>query len=78
MSGESLAEPSAIRKASETSPQTRWLWGVLALVLALGLALRVAGSLGELWLDGLWSLMVVTPMKSATQVFIGIHHDNNH
>ncbi len=78
MSGESLAEPSAIRKASETSPQTRWLWGVLALVLALGLALRVAGSLGELWLDELWSLMVVTPMKSATQVFIGIHHDNNH
>lgn len=66
------------QKASEASPETRWMWGVLAVVLGLGLALRITGSMGELWLDELWSLTLVMPLKSAGEVFTGIHQDNNH
>lgn len=64
----------------KTAPSSRaiWLWGALAAVLALGIALRVAGSMGELWLDELWSLSLVAPLKRATEVFTQIHHDNNH
>ena len=49
----------------------------MCIVLLLGLALRVGGSTGELWMDEIWSLAIAAQLKSASQVFT-IHHENNH
>lgn len=58
--------------------QPMWFWVVLAAVLATGLVLRIAGSVGELWFDELWSLVLVAPLKTPMEVFTRVHHDNNH
>ncbi len=61
-----------------TGSQPRWFWIALGGVFFLGLVLRVGGSTGELWLDELWSLALVAPLTSASQVFTAIRHENNH
>lgn len=44
----------------------------LALILVLiGVALRIFGALGELWLDEVWNLEAVKPLGSPLQVFFG-------
>src|ERR1700730_1378940 len=72
-----------VRKQPEHGKPSRgfrpmWFWGVLAAVLVSGLALRIAGSAGELWLDELWSLVLVAPLKTPIEVFTRVHHHNNH
>jgi hypothetical protein len=58
--------------------QAKSFWLALALIFAFGLMLRIQGSRGEMWLDEVWSLMLIAPLKSAAQIFTTIHHDNNH
>jgi hypothetical protein len=56
-------------------------WRFHFLVLAIGvlaLGLRLAASWNDLWLDEIWSLRFAQKVGSAGQIFIGIHHDNNH
>jgi len=60
-----------------TGSKRCWFWIALGTMLVLALVLRVVDSTGELWLDELWSLMLVTPLRSAIQVFTQVHHENN-
>lgn len=53
---------------------TAW---VAAITLG-GLALRIAGARGGLWLDEAWSASFATDVATPAGVFLGIHHDNNH
>lgn len=53
----------------------RWLLGGLVL---LGLALRIAGAQGALWLDEAWSAKQAHDAGTPLAVFLNINHDNNH
>ena len=52
--------------------------GLIALATFVGLGLRIAAAQGDLWLDELWSLDLVSHISSPGEVFWGISHDNNH
>jgi len=54
------------------------LWVAVLLIAALGLALRLIGARGDLWLDEIWSLDLVAKIGSIDQIFWRINHDNNH
>ena len=56
----------------------RRFWGLLGAVVALGLALRVAGAQGSLWLDEAWSAVLAHEAGTPLGVFLRINHDNNH
>ncbi len=49
----------------------------MALLLAIGLSLRIAGAQGELFLDEIWTLHLIQPVTDPVRIFT-IHHDNNH
>lgn len=51
---------------------------LLAGIVALAFALRIAGAQGSLWLDEAWSAMLAADVKTPVGVFLGINHDNNH
>jgi Dolichyl-phosphate-mannose-protein mannosyltransferase len=51
---------------------------VLALIVALGLALRIAAAQGALWLDEAWSAVTAHAVGTPMGVFLKINHDNNH
>ncbi len=53
-----------------------WLW--LGALAAIGFALRVAGSLGGLWLDEAVSAIHARDAGTPMGVFLQINHDNNH
>ena len=53
-------------------------WALIGLITLAGLALRLAAARGDLWLDELWSLDLVSHITSPDQVFWAISHDNNH
>ncbi|TIP55024.1 MAG: hypothetical protein E5X68_36155, partial [Mesorhizobium sp.] len=50
----------------------------VAVIGLAGLALRVLGARGDLWLDEIWSLVQLEPLTSIDQIFWRINHDNNH
>lgn len=50
----------------------------VCLLAMLGLWLRWRAAQGELWLDEVWSMTLVAPLRHAGQVFWAISHDNNH
>ena len=74
----SRSELSREASTRMTARQTRWFWIALSTVVFLGFVLRVGGSVGELWLDELWSLVLVAPLTAGSQVFTAINHENNH
>lgn len=47
-------------------------------ILILGLALRVLSARGDLWIDEIWTLNLLTTIRSPGEVFWNISHDNNH
>ena len=51
---------------------------VLAALVVLGAAVRVALARGDLWLDELWSLSFARQITWPWEVLTAIHHDNNH
>lgn len=51
---------------------------IVALIVALGLALRIAGAQGALWLDEAWSAVTAHDVGTPLGVFLKINHDNNH
>jgi hypothetical protein len=53
-------------------------WGAVLLITLAGLGLRIAGALGDLWFDEIWSFALLQPLTSIDQVFWRINHDNNH
>ncbi len=46
-------------------------------IVVLGLALRICGARGDLWMDEITSLRLVEPLHSPGKVFL-LAHDNNH
>lgn len=59
-------------------PATGRCGALLAALLALGLGLRILGAQGDLWLDEVWTLVLLRPITSIGGIFWGINHDNNH
>ncbi|WP_018264991.1 hypothetical protein [Methylosinus sp. LW4] len=53
------------------------LEALIALTL-IGAALRLCAAQGDLWLDEIWTLNLLERAHSFGDVFIGLHHDNNH
>jgi hypothetical protein len=53
-----------------------WLW--LGAIVALGLALRILGARGGLWLDEAASAVQAHDTGTPMGVFLKINHDNNH
>jgi hypothetical protein len=50
----------------------------LVVVLGIATVLRVAAARGDLWLDELWSLSFAREAVTPLDIWMGIHHDNNH
>ena len=51
---------------------------VLACLCLLGWALRVAAARGDLWLDEIWSSIIVAHTTSFRDVVVALPYDNNH
>jgi len=62
-------------RQSRTSAAT--VFAALILLLA-GAILILFGARGDLWLDEIWSLDLLRPVKSLGEIIWGINHDNNH
>ncbi|MBG0812209.1 hypothetical protein IY145_22960 [Methylosinus sp. H3A] len=60
-----------------SSDAPRYFPALIALTL-LGAALRLYAARGDLWLDEIWTLNLLERARSFVDVFIGLHHDNNH
>src|SRR5690349_4887510 len=56
----------------------RRYWWLLGAIVLLGLALRIAGAQGALWLDEAWSAKQAHDAGTPIAVFLNINHDNNH
>ena len=56
----------------------RRFWALIILITVTGFTLRVAASLGGLWLDEAVSAVHVRDTGAAMGVFLRINHDNNH
>lgn len=75
---EAGAAPEPVAQTSGTAAQTYLLWaGILVAALA-GLILRIEGAQGDLWLDEIWSVDLVSQIASIDQVLWRINQDNNH
>ncbi len=64
--------------SGEARSSDRRYQALLALVVATGLGLRVAGAQGGLWLDEAWSAVLAHDVGTQLGIFVGINHDNNH
>lgn len=47
-------------------------------IVALALVLRLEGARGELWIDEVWTLSLLTDVAGVGEIVWGINHDNNH
>jgi hypothetical protein len=56
----------------------RRYWWLLGAIVTLGLALRIAGAQGALWLDEAWSAKQAHDAGTPLAIFLNINHDNNH
>jgi hypothetical protein len=72
--------PSALSHVLTARRNTAaWLLiGAMTLVLVIGTGLRLAGTRGDLWLDEIWTLVLLQPISWVGQIFWGINNDNNH
>ncbi|MGD9635961.1 MAG: hypothetical protein AB7G28_25905 [Pirellulales bacterium] len=75
--------PAHVGSPSDSSPGlqlgSRSRLAVLALIVAVAAALRVAAARGELWLDEVWSIYLVQELvHSPGDVIFRLRYDNNH
>ncbi|MDQ7246736.1 hypothetical protein [Dongia sedimenti] len=64
------------RRLAHRVPAMAWLAGGIA--LSLGLALRIRGAEGDLWLDEIWSLRLVALLREGRFLVESLAVDNNH
>ncbi len=69
---------SARSNDGESARADRWLPVAIGLITLGGVALRILGARGDLWLDEIWSLTLLENAHSVADVFLGVHHLNNH
>src|SRR5262249_34317686 len=55
----------------------RWILIVCVIVAAAGVV-RLIGARGDLWLDEIWTLLLIAPVRSMGEILLDIGHDNNH
>jgi hypothetical protein len=56
-----------------------WRWVVsLSCIVAAGGMVRLIGARGDLWLDEIWTLLLIAPVHSVGGILLDIGHDNNH
>src|SRR5262245_52224281 len=55
-----------------------WLSSAALILIAIGAGLRLAGTRGDLWLDEIWTLVLLQPIRWLGEIFWGINNDNNH
>jgi hypothetical protein len=56
-----------------------WRWiATLSIIVAAGGGVRLVGARGDLWLDEIWTLLLIAPVRSVGEILWGIGHDNNH
>lgn len=53
-------------------------WPLLLTVTALFALVRAAGLFGDMWLDEIWSLLMVGQVKAPGEILTVLRHDNNH
>jgi len=81
-----VAEPTtahvataATRSREPAVSSSRWWFSAALGVFVVAAGLRVAAARGELWLDEVWSILLVeTGVKSPIDVVYRLRHDNNH
>jgi uncharacterized membrane protein len=65
--------------AESPRPASGLYWVLLAaVVVMLGVALRIGCARGDLWLDEIWSLYFAEKAQTLLGIFTNVHHDNNH
>lgn len=64
------------RRPAHRAPTMAWLAGGIALLL--GLALRIRGAEGDLWLDEIWSLRLAELLREGRFLVESLAVDNNH
>ena len=65
----------SLREPAERS--VRWVLWCAAIVVAAAV-LRFYASLGDFWLDEIWSWALAGRLSSAAEILTTLHHDNNH
>ena len=55
----------------------RWILTV-SIIVAAGGVVRLIGARGDLWLDEIWTLVLIAPVRSVGEILFDIGHDNNH
>ena len=73
-----MHDSAATRARSARAPAIRSLAPVLALLCVVGLILRIVAARGDLWLDEIWSFILVEQAKSFTDIVVALPYDNNH
>lgn len=53
-------------------------WGLIALAIASGAALRIAGLWNDFWLDEIWALNTARQASNLPELFTEVLRDNNH
>jgi hypothetical protein len=69
-----LSELSAMPRQSTAGYWT----AVIGLVTGIAAVLRLVGTRGDLWLDEIWTLILLEPISWVGQIIWGINNDNNH
>jgi hypothetical protein len=55
-----------------------WRWILALSIVAAGGVVRLIGARGDLWLDEIWTLVLIAPVRSVGEILLDIGHDNNH
>ena len=72
-------EIRAIEAASARyAARGRGVIAALVVILLLGLFLRGAAARGDLWIDEVWTLSLVSKLEHPGEIFWNLSHDNNH
>jgi len=65
-------------KGKVSSQGNRQLVAIIAVTAIIGLVLRIMAASDSLWLDELWSMLLVRDLAQPFAVFYAVSHDNNH
>jgi hypothetical protein len=69
---------SELRSAAAAAPpRHRWLEAAVVLAVIAALLLRLLAARGDLWFDEVWTLRLLSRLRSPFEIF-SLRHDNNH
>ncbi|HEC15996.1 MAG TPA: hypothetical protein ENI99_05405 [Sedimenticola sp.] len=66
-------------RLGNTNPSSRLAPAItIALILIAAIAIRIPGLFTDLWIDEIWALELLKPVKTFSEIFTAIHFDTNH